>query len=193
MGNNNTEFATIIHAKDHTGWVYWENHGNREGFFKSIAAIEEYCAAHEVALPQIVVVCAPRKLSIDARWVIEMMVEDHHEDANEHISQAERQELQAILDGWCERTSVVSYEPTTTNVLLWEERDGKVVDLTNKQDEPKITVCAECRRASCWHGIFFCDDARTANTVDVPRSVLLAEKRENPSYLSDEHLKKVYG
>jgi hypothetical protein len=76
--------------------------------------------------------------------------------------------------------------------------EGRVLLVTEPQaeiqpDDVMITVCAECRRASCWHAIFFCENARTADIVDVPRSVLLAEKREHPSYLSDEHLKKVYG
>jgi hypothetical protein len=62
-----------------------------------------------------------------------------------------------------------------------------------KGPDVMVTVCAECRRASCWYAEFFCDNARTANIVDVPRSVLLAERRESPHYLSDEYIEKVTG
>jgi hypothetical protein len=31
-----------------------------------------------------------------------------------------------------------------------------------------ITVCAACRRQSCWDGTFYCEDYRTAGTIDIP-------------------------
>lgn len=30
----------------------------------------------------------------------------------------------------------------------------------------KVTVCDNCFRASCWHGEFYCDEAKTAGTVE---------------------------
>ncbi len=32
-----------------------------------------------------------------------------------------------------------------------------------------VTVCSACRRESCWQGIFYCENYRTAGTVDVPK------------------------
>lgn len=29
-----------------------------------------------------------------------------------------------------------------------------------------ITVCSECKMATCWQGIFMCDDAVSARMVD---------------------------
>lgn len=49
-------------------------------------------------------------------------------------------------------------------------------------EERLVTVCDRCRQASCWQGIFMCDEAREAGTVDVPLSVLRAEAREHPDY-----------
>lgn len=32
-------------------------------------------------------------------------------------------------------------------------------------DTDRITVCDKCLKASCWQGIFMCDEARTAGTI----------------------------
>ena len=45
-----------------------------------------------------------------------------------------------------------------------------------------VTVCSECKRASCWQGIFYCDDYRTAGTVDMRVGDLALLDREHPSY-----------
>ena len=49
------------------------------------------------------------------------------------------------------------------------------------QDET-ITVCSACLQASCWHGEFYCDEYRTAGTVEKTRAELEALGREHPSY-----------
>lgn len=36
----------------------------------------------------------------------------------------------------------------------------------------KITVCDQCFHASCWQGIFYCDDYKTAGTVEKTRKEL---------------------
>lgn len=45
-----------------------------------------------------------------------------------------------------------------------------------------VTVCAECHRASCFQGLFYCDEAKNAGTVDLPLSTLKRKGLENPSY-----------
>ena len=40
--------------------------------------------------------------------------------------------------------------------------------LTGKRVEKTITVCAACGRASCWNGWLYCENYRTAGTVDLP-------------------------
>jgi hypothetical protein len=45
-----------------------------------------------------------------------------------------------------------------------------------------VTVCDSCRQASCWQAKFFCDNARSAGTVDVTLATLMQERRENEEY-----------
>ena len=33
------------------------------------------------------------------------------------------------------------------------------------ENERLVTVCAACLQASCWLGVFYCDDYRTANVA----------------------------
>jgi hypothetical protein len=67
---------------------------------------------------------------MDAESIVRDALEAHHEGAKECVTVAMGDELQVFLDAWCARTSVESHEPTTTDVLLWELRDGEIVDLT---------------------------------------------------------------
>lgn len=54
-----------------------------------------------------------------------------------------------------------------------------------KQAEPLfVTVCDKCLRASCWQGDFYCDEARTAGTVEKHVSELTAMALESPHYWS---------
>ena len=53
--------------------------------------------------------------------------------------------------------------------------------------EKTVTVCSHCHRASCWQGIFFCDEYRTASTVELPVSELRRKKLESPDYWRPEH------
>ena len=120
----------MIHGKDYFGWVFCEGHGKRDGFFRSIKELVEYFAEREIALPQLVKACSARTLSMDADYIIDCALDEHHEDAGECISAAEREELQTFLDEWCARTSVVSYEATDADIILWTITDGVVEDLT---------------------------------------------------------------
>ena len=56
-----------------------------------------------------------------------------------------------------------------------------------------VTVCAACLRASCWHGIFYCDHAVGAGTRRMSVRQLNALCREHPSYYSAEEIARVCG
>lgn len=45
-----------------------------------------------------------------------------------------------------------------------------------------VTVCSECLKASCWQGIFMCDNSRNAGTVQKTKAELRKLNREHPSY-----------
>jgi len=46
----------------------------------------------------------------------------------------------------------------------------------------RITVCNKCLRASCWQGVFMCDQARDAGVVAVSRDRLAQMALEHESY-----------
>lgn len=48
--------------------------------------------------------------------------------------------------------------------------------------ERKVTVCDRCLQASCWQGVFMCDDARSAGTREVSVVQLALLHREAPDY-----------
>lgn len=52
---------------------------------------------------------------------------------------------------------------------------------TTSEDD-LITVCDACLQASCWQGIFYCDEYKTAGTVQKKRRELRELDREHPSY-----------
>lgn len=47
-------------------------------------------------------------------------------------------------------------------------------------DSRLVTVCAECKTASCWHGKFMCDKAKFADVMQMPVSELRELGREHP-------------
>ncbi len=54
-----------------------------------------------------------------------------------------------------------------------------------------VTVCDNCLMASCWHGIFMCDESRYAGTINKPVSELLTLGREHPDYFSEKAVRRV--
>ena len=56
-------------------------------------------------------------------------------------------------------------------------------------EERLVTVCDACLQASCWQGIYYCDDYQYAGTVQKTVAELRELGRENPSYWkTDEEL-----
>jgi hypothetical protein len=49
-------------------------------------------------------------------------------------------------------------------------------------DDDLITVCAACLQASCWQGIFMCQQSQNADIVQKTRRELKALNLEHPSY-----------
>ena len=46
----------------------------------------------------------------------------------------------------------------------------------------KITVCSECLTASCWHGIFMCEESEFAGAIELPIWALEKLKLESSDY-----------
>jgi hypothetical protein len=45
-----------------------------------------------------------------------------------------------------------------------------------------VTVCSKCLTATCWNGIFYCNDFQMAGTVEKTIEELKVLNREHPSY-----------
>jgi hypothetical protein len=56
-----------------------------------------------------------------------------------------------------------------------------------------VTVCAECCTASCWHGKFYCERAKSADTKRMRASELRKLKLEHSSNYSKAKLLEVCG
>jgi hypothetical protein len=56
-----------------------------------------------------------------------------------------------------------------------------------------IRVCAECLRASCWHGTFLCDKARGADTTTRTERELDELALEHPSHYAAARVRLVEG
>lgn len=65
--------------------------------------------------------------------------------------------------------------PLTAPRFGHRRKQGNMSDKT-------ITVCNKCLRACCWNGIFMCDDAQTAGTVEKTIAELKALDLEHPDY-----------
>ena len=49
-----------------------------------------------------------------------------------------------------------------------------------------IAVCSACKRASCWQGFFYCDEYKTAGTVDLTIKELENLGLEDPSFWKED-------
>jgi len=62
-------------------------------------------------------------------------------------------------------------------------------EVTGEWLNQKVTVCDKCLMASCWQGIFMCQESQNAGTVQKTRMELIRLNRENTCYMkTDEEL-----
>lgn len=55
------------------------------------------------------------------------------------------------------------------------------------EDNKKVTVCDKCFQASCWRGLFMCEESRNAGTVDLTITELRKlNTGEHYSYWEDD-------
>lgn len=55
-------------------------------------------------------------------------------------------------------------------------------DLKAKEDNRLVTVCDQCFKASCWQGIFLCEDSLNAGTVEKTVKELKSLNYEHSDY-----------
>ena len=49
-----------------------------------------------------------------------------------------------------------------------------------------ITVCDSCLKASCWQGIFMCDNSMISGTLEKKKSELLELELEHQDYMKTD-------
>ena len=49
-------------------------------------------------------------------------------------------------------------------------------------EKVRVIVCDKCLRASCWQGVFMCEEANDAGTVEKNPSELRLLELEDPHY-----------
>lgn len=52
-------------------------------------------------------------------------------------------------------------------------------------EERLVTVCDSCLRACCWQGVYMCDEAQSAGTVEKPITELFSLALEHPDYWAE--------
>jgi len=55
-------------------------------------------------------------------------------------------------------------------------------DVMNDFNKKLIPVCSACLKASCWLGVFLCENAKTADVVEKPVHELRELSLEHPNY-----------
>lgn len=56
------------------------------------------------------------------------------------------------------------------------------------KDKETVTVCASCLRASCWQGIFYCEQYKAADIIQKTRAELELLALEHSDYWrKDDH------
>ena len=90
------------------GWVHLDTEGLRTSdYFASVTDALDWCLENGQPRPAYVWGCTTMAFSMDAESVIDAALDEHHEDAHDHIDDARG--LQTLLDAWCATQNVVSY------------------------------------------------------------------------------------
>ena len=99
------------------GMVYLDTQERRASdYFASVAEALEWCEADGRPRPAYVWACTTMAFSMDAESVIDAALDEHHEDARDHIN--DEKGLQALLDAWCATQHVISYFEDSTRAIV---------------------------------------------------------------------------
>lgn len=87
----------------------------------------------------------------------------------------------ALVEAWAENRARFGEDPRKV------EEARQCANAMRSWHTDPITVCSECLQASCWQGIFYCDDYKTAGTVTKTRKELAKLGRENSDYWKSDY------
>lgn len=97
--------------------VYWDG-GIGDGLFLNIDDLLDRCEEEGVDLPEYAWAAKEVPLAMNADWLIERALEEHGEGAREEIADKNVPELQNLLDSWCTRQDLKSWQPDYTTAVL---------------------------------------------------------------------------
>lgn len=117
------EKAAKVSIDDYDGdyAVFWPDGpggGMGEGFYSNLDELLEIYEDEEMDLPPYVWACKPYELHMDAGGILERAISGHHEDAYDSLNDGAEEELQTLLDFFCKKQNVRSWEPDYTKVVL---------------------------------------------------------------------------
>lgn len=121
------EKATKIPAREYTGWVCRPDAFNEPGYgyHASVEDMIDHLLMTDDDLPPFVWATTEQRLKLDANWILENALDEHHEDARDQISDEAEKALQAFLDEWVTRSdvNVISYAEDRTRAIVFDDQD----------------------------------------------------------------------
>lgn len=87
-------------------------------------------------------------------------------------------EAYALVEAWADAREAKGEDPA----IVAEARSCAAA-IKAWATEP-VTVCDQCLQASCWQGIFYCQEYKTAGTITRTRKELAKLGRESSDYWS---------
>lgn len=105
--------------------MYSEVYGENEGYFFDLDELEEYCQENDIAMPEYVWGTKLTRISMDADSIIESACEKLHEDAEDQID--DREELQEMLNKWCEKQSGTDTYYVDYNVAILINKSPDII------------------------------------------------------------------
>jgi hypothetical protein len=125
------ERAPKIKFSDYKGeYLFFPDFSIGHDGFLPVDGLEDYFADDDEKMPAYAWACSSFGLIMDAQLILDSALEDHHEDAGENVGAEDLNELQTLLDAWCAKQSVTSYQPTDEVVLLDELNSTEGVAVT---------------------------------------------------------------
>jgi hypothetical protein len=58
--------------------------------------------------------------------------------------------------------------------------------LKRRKLKTHVLVCSKCYQASCWQGIFMCDESKNADVIEMPIDVLRSMELESEEYWMED-------
>lgn len=101
--------------------VYWPDGPTGsmgDGYYSNVEELLEICEEDAVDLPDHIWGTSPVPFRIDADHIVEGALSEHYEDAYDSLGDGALKELQTVLDEWCGKQKIKSWEPDYGTAVL---------------------------------------------------------------------------